>query len=80
MIVQAIEDQFPLTNVQGELIHKIHTQRFNLIEPHLQLTYSTNDKDLCDVAVSNDGKVSLARAGVRRIQCHNYIWFVKACL
>ena len=58
MITQAIEDQFPPTNFQGESIHKIHTQRFNLNEPHLQLLYSTNDKDLCDVAVSNEGKVT----------------------
>ena len=54
---QAIEDQFPVTNAKGELIHKIHTQRFNLNEPHLQLQYATDDKDLCDVAVSNEGKV-----------------------
>ena len=56
-IIQAIEDQFPLTNIHGEPVHKIHTQRFNLNDPHLQLVYSTNDKDLCDVAVSNEGKV-----------------------
>ena len=57
IIIQAIEDQFPQTNVHGEFIHKIHTQRFNLNDLHLQLLYSTNDTDLCDVAVSNEGKV-----------------------
>ena len=49
-----------MTNARGELIHKIHTQRFNLNEPHLQLLYATDDKDLCDVAVSNEGKVNFS--------------------
>ena len=67
LLIQAIKDQFPEENIRGELVHKIHTQRLSLNEPHLQLMYSTNDKDLCDVAVSNEGKVFLACNGFVRV-------------
>ena len=57
--VQAVEDQFPLRNSCGHLIHRIHTRRLCLNQSYLKLSYSTEHSDLCDVALSDEGKVCI---------------------
>ena len=69
LFVQAVEDQFPLRNSHGELLHRIHTRRFCLKESYLKLNHSTEHSGLCDVAISDEGKVCIPSLHPRLSEC-----------